>query len=456
MSWSEVMQYPHVLRRACAAALGCLGLLGCIRGTPESVGREEEIDGGRPVVYEGGSLAIEGCGDNLTTRVGATAPVPGTPVLGDDPAVYQVHLGLQNDPRTSVVVQWRTRDERTLASTVQYGVGGALDQTLEGATFVFESGFSGNGGTVRIHEAHLCGLTPDTEYTYRVGGSVDGVDGWSPIYQFRTAPDLTASPDAEVVVAFVGDSRDGYDIWARLIDLIREQSPDLILFSGDAVTFGQIQLEWDYFFDAAQPLFARVPVISAHGNHEGNAINYYAQFALPGDEEQFALDYGALHVTVANDSPVEIGDVSTRVADYLRGALAESAGKPWRVVMHHRPIWSASANHGGDATLKASWQPIFDAERVDLVLSGHDHDYERTKPMRGDAAQTSFAEGTVYLVSGGAGAQLYGNGTDFWTEISEKTHSAVILRIRTGTMVVESFREDGSQIETFTMTKEVP
>jgi len=436
------------------ALLLLLGLSGCIKGTPDSVGNDD-IDGGRPV-YQGGSLAVEACGDMLTTRLGATVPSLGTPVLGDDPTPRQVHLGLQNDPRTSVVVQWRTMDETTLASTVQYGVGTALDQTVEGATFVFQSGFSGNDGTVRMHEAHICGLQPDTQYSYRVGGSAGGVEGWSETFQFRTAPDLAPDSDDEVVVAFVGDSRDGYDVWTALVSLIQEKTPDLILFSGDAVTFGQIQLEWNYFFDAAQPLFARVPVVSTNGNHEGNAVNYYSQFAMPGDEEQFAIDYGALHVTVANDSPEEVGDLTTRIADYLRGDLTAAADRPWRVVMHHRPIWSASANHGGDATLKESWQPIFDAQRVDLVLSGHDHDYERTFAMRGDVPSTNLADGTVYLVSGGAGAQLYGNGTDFWTAISEKTHSVAMLRIRRSSLVVESYRDDGSQIETFTLTKEVP
>jgi 3',5'-cyclic AMP phosphodiesterase CpdA len=443
------MQYPARFLLSALPALPALLLAasGCIKGTPDSVGQDDEIDGGRPV-YQGGSMPMEACGDDLVVRLGATVPVLGTPVLGPDPTPRQVHLGLQNDPRTSIVVQWRTSDEATLASTVQYGEGDALDQTIEGAMFVFQSGFSGNGGTVRMHEAHLCGLKPDTVYSYRVGGEAGGVSGWSETFQFRTAPDLAPDSDDEVVVAFVGDSRDGYDVWATLVALMQEKAPDLILFSGDAVTFGQIQLEWDYFFDAAQPLFARVPVVSAHGNHEGNAINYYAQFAMPGSEEQFAIDYGALHVTVANDSPEEPSDVTTRVADYLRDELAASADRPWQVVMHHKPIWSASANHGGDDILRESWQPIFDAAQVDLVLSGHDHDYERTEPMRGDSVTPG---GTTYLVSGGAGAQLYGNGMGFWTHYSEKTHSLVMLRIRKSAIVVESFRDDGSQIETFTL-----
>ena len=74
--------------------------------------------------------------------------------------------------------------------------------------------------------------------------------------------------------------------------------------------------------------------------------------------------------------------------------------------------------------------PIFDRHRVDMVLNGHDHDYERTKPMRGNQAQASAADGTIYVVSGGAGAELYENGSDFWTETSASLHSATVVRVR--------------------------
>ena len=56
---------------------------------------------------------------------------------------------------------------------------------------------------------------------------------------------------------------------------------------------------------------------------------------------------------------------------------------------------------------------------MDLVLSGHDHDYERSKPMRG----ATPGAGTVYVVVGSSGAPLYDNGSDVWTQLSEKTFS---------------------------------
>jgi hypothetical protein len=420
----------------------------CVKGNPDP-GDDDSMQ--QPL--EGGTIVPTGCGYTVTTRFGAEAPQPGTPELGTDPAVFHVHLGIASDPRTSMAIQWRTRDEATRASTVRYAAGAdlapaALTQTVEGFHFAYETtGMS----QPRVHEAHLCGLAADTEYSYQVGGAAGGAEAWSPVYTFRTAPDVTATPDAEVRFAFVGDSRDGYDVWTQMLDQFASRAPDLILFSGDAVTVGIEQREWEIFFERAEPLFARVPVVSAHGNHDLNAVHYYSQFAMPGLEENFGLDYGWAHLTVVNDTPAGSEDVDVEIKAALAADLEASAAARWKIVMHHRPVWSAS-NHGSDSVLQREWMPLYTQHDVDLVLNGHDHDYEITHPMVWDeTAMTGRVVaspdlGTVYVVSGGAGAGLYGNGSDFWTAYSESTHSAALVTVRRDQMTLDAFRADGSTI----------
>ena len=87
------------------------------------------------------------------------------------------------------------------------------------------------------------------------------------------------------------------------------------------------------------------------------------------------------------------------------------------------------------------------------MLNGHDHDYERTKPMRGNQAQASAADGTIYVVSGGVGAELYENGSDFWTETSASLHSATVVRVRANQLVLEAFDETGAAIDGFTIAR---
>jgi hypothetical protein len=427
-----------------------LGAVACVKGNPEPA--IDAMPGELPM--EGGTIVPPGCGYTVTTRFGAEAPQPGTPdSLGPDPTVFHVHLGLAGDPKTTMAIQWRTRDEQTLATTVRYAAGAdlpasALTETHEGFTFKYES--TGRDKP-RVHEAHLCGLQPDTAYSYQVGGASGGVEAWSPVYTFRTAPDITATPDAEVRFAFVGDSRDGFDIWEMMCNEFASRDPDLILFSGDAVTVGIQQFEWEDFFARAEFLFARVPVVSAHGNHDLNAVHYFSQFAMPGLEENFGIDYGWAHITVANDTPAPPEDVEVEIKAALQADLEASTGARWKIVMHHRPMWSAS-NHGNDTILQQHWMPLYTQHDVDLVLNGHDHDYEITHPMvwnptamTGQVVATP-SDGTVFAVSGGAGAELYGAGSDFWTDYSESTHSAALVTVRRDQMTMDAFRADGSLI----------
>jgi hypothetical protein len=368
-----------------------------------------------------------------------------------------VHLGIVGDPRTSVVAQWRTVDEVTKATTIRYAVGANLtaDQLTETKTGI-QFGYVPTGDTVfRVHQAHLCGLTPGTTYSYQVG-STDLTTGehYSPVYTFHTAPDIGVHPDAEVVFGFVGDSRGGYDTWDTLISELVSRTPDLILFSGDAVTVGLAQPEWEDFFGRAEKLFANVPVLSAHGNHEVNSVNYYSQFALPGDQQNFGIDYGFAHITVANDTPEDPTSIQGAFRQAIDADFTASDSARWKIFMHHQPIWSASTRHGSSILLQQAWQPVIDAHHIDLVLNGHDHDYEVTKPLVGMNVQTSADNATVYIVAGGAGAELYPNGTQFWTQYSESTYSAAIIHVRNAQLTFDAFRQDGTALPTgFSKTK---
>lgn len=388
----------------------------------------------------GGAITPPGCGHRVVTRVGASAPVVGDGAVGDDPTPRLIRLGVVGDPRTSMAVGWRTADETTTAGAVRFGEL-ELDREVPALTFSYVTNF-GNGDVVRMHEAHLCGLRPDTTYRYQI---VSGA-ARSPIYELRTAPD--PSPDGEIAIAVAGDSRGGYDVWGRLAAQLAARAPDFLIWSGDTVLLGQLQPEWDAFFAAGEPLLTRVPIIAAHGNHEASAVNHYAQFALPGDEENYALRYGPVRLITVNDSPPEPADLDGRTRSFLNRALAEPPA-PWTIVDHHRPMYSA-AYHGSDLSLRASWGPLIEAGGVDLVVNGHEHNYERTYPM---VAGAPAERGPVYLITGGAGAPLHESGTGPWTAISASVHHAVIVRARPGLMQIEAFDQDGAVIDRFALTK---
>jgi hypothetical protein len=403
-------------------------------------------------LHQGGTISLAApCNYTVKTPDGASVPDDGddTWFIGSDGTPQYVHLGVPGDPTTTMAVLWRTNDNETLATQVQYGLNGKTDQTAHGFTFVYDTG---TGGSVRMHETHLCGLAPDTEYTYRAGGiDAGGKETWSQTYTFRTAP---KDPNAELLFLVIGDTRDGYDVWGNsLKQALQIDTPDYVLFSGDATTLGPIQDEWDAWFKAADPLLASLPMIYAHGNHDVNSTNYFSQFAQPGNEQDFAMDMGPLHLTVANDTPVDSADLQGLNAQLLDQHL--NTNQPWSILIHHKPMFSAAAGpHPEDVTMeRMAWESIVDAHRVDLDLSGHDHDYERSKPVRNGKVGNTNADGTVFVVVGSAGAPLYDKGSDFWTAYSEKTYSFALVRVKTGLITINAYRQDGSVLDNSTLTK---
>jgi len=433
--------------------LACLLVCGC----GDSSSSPPAPDAPPDLVENGGTLALAKCGYSVSTPLGVEAPAivaAGSAPLGADPTPKQIHLSIAGDPRTSMVVVWRTNDDVTPATTVQYGLQSVAESSEDGISFRYTTGFGSNGPLVRIHETHLCGLTADTVYHYRVGGrGSDGKEAWSAEYTFRTAPDLAADPSAQVTAVALGDTRGGTTDWgSALMTADQTASPDVILFTGDAVTLGQLQSEWDSFFDLAMPVLTHVPMVFAEGNHEADAAAFFAQNANPGNEQYFSLDYGAMHLTVLNDSPIDDADIAGVEKQFLTADLTSHASAPWRLVMHHKPTYSSALLHGSDLTLRAEWGAVYDAQAVDLVLNGHDHGYERTKPMKAGAV-VSAGQGTIYVVAGSAGADLYDRADDFFTAMSAKTENFVVLSIRTGSLAAKAYRADGTPIESFSLTK---
>src|SRR5205807_4360370 len=107
-----------------------------------------------------------------------------------------------------------------------------------------------------------------------------------------------------------------------------------------------------------------------------SSVNFFSQFAMPGDEQNFAVAFGPIHLTVANDTAINMADVTGRLASMLGTNLAAGNSAPWNLLMHHKGMFSAAAGpHVSDVLfMRNAWESIIDANRVDMVFNGHDHD----------------------------------------------------------------------------------
>ena len=345
------------------------------------------------------------------------------------------------DPSRDVAVLWTTVDE-TRVSEVRLGSDPEqLDRLFRGHS----ASYLGLEGRV-VHEVHLCGLEPGRTYSYQAGGP----GGWSDVASFSTAP--LAGGDFRFAV--MGDTRSvDFALWAAAVKRAAADGVDVLLFSGDAVDLGLIQAQWDRWFSAPQPELASLPIIPANGNHDLINVQYLSQFALPRNEENFAYRYGDALIVSMTDAPLhDWNALYGRAKTYLEEALSEGADARWKILLNHRPFYSASTRHGQTRELLDEWLPIVDRHRVDVVFNGHDHNYERSRPLRGDTV-VGTGEGTIYVIAAGLGAPLYDNGAQWWTATSEKVSTYGIGEVTPDRFSFTAYRLDGTVVDEFELTK---
>ena len=374
-------------------------------------------------------------------------------VTGAAQAPRNLHLTIAGNASSSVVIQWST-DDATRATEVRFGdAPNSLDKIAHGYSFTY--GVSGR----RQHELHLCGLKPGRTYYYDAGSSTQR----SKIYKVTTAPD--AASDVKVLVG--GDTRTNPAIWGGLAAAALAQGATAFVMTGDAVATGSNQSQWDALFESAPDLFAQLPGLWAHGNHEDLSDLYFAQLALPdnggatGVEEWFATTYGPIRFIVLNDTVSSSAVITGTEKAFLDSALkaVDRTRTPFVVALHHQPPYTTSSGHGPSTNLRAAWTPLYDQYHVNAVLNGHVHSYESTKPLTGGTGSsvgtvTTDALGTRYFVFGGGGAGLYGFTTNQpYIQTRESVNGFAVIAASANEMKWTAFRGDGSTIETIAMPK---
>ncbi|MEO8202210.1 MAG: metallophosphoesterase [Gemmatimonadota bacterium] len=150
------------------------------------------------------------------------------------------------------------------------------------------------------------------------------------------------------------------------------------------------------------------------GNHEhltGMAAPYYAYFgdkAGSSKKGYYSYDVGEWHVIALNSEMlVNGGFAASDVQDQLTwlGQDLQKNQKVCTLAYWHHPRYS-SGWHGSDQRIDAIWQLLYNAG-VDLILNGHDHEYERFEPLS-PAGMVDSARGMVEIVAGTGGGELRG------------------------------------------------
>jgi hypothetical protein len=182
------------------------------------------------------------------------------------------------------------------------------------------------------------------------------------------------------------------------------------------------------------PTWGRFKAIThpTSGNHEYNtagAAGYYDYFgaaAGPRGKGYYSYDLGAWHLIAINSNCTQVGGCNAGSAQerWLRADLAASAARCTLAYWHH-PLFS-SGTHGSDPRTAPLWQALYE-HGADVVLTGHDHNYQRFAPQT--ASGVADPRGIREFVVGTGGRGHYAVNTPIANQEVAKTGTFGVLKL---------------------------
>ncbi len=456
------------------------------------------------------------------------------PALTPSPFIVQPYLQLGDLSSLSSVepvrVLWQASNDRGVKWSVEVrqGEGDAWRSAVavEGKQILAETPY-------RLFNVALTRLRPGTEFDYRV--SKDGVVVFSATGKSRSSAD---QPYRFVVT---GDTGAETPQERRVVHQIYQAHPDFFSIAGDIVysTGRMSEYRQKYFpvynADSASPETG-APLIrsrlsfAAVGNHDAGTSDlardpdgqaYYLNWSLPlngpygqaglpntqilkGPPEalktqlallrptfprmaNFSLDYGNSHWTfIDSNTYVDWSDPFLR--NWLARDLAAAKTAAWKFVVFHHAPFNSSRAHFTEQQMRLI-SDIFEHRGVDVVFSGHVHNYQRTKPLKFlarpapdrtfksggsyaidgdfeiddsfDGQTDTTPDGVLYIVTGAGGAGAYDpdqtDNTPTWQPFTQKlisdTYSFTVVDIDGRSLRLRQLTENGGEIDRITITK---
>lgn len=219
----------------------------------------------------------------------------------------------------------------------------------------------------------------------------------------------SASPlkDQSAVLVGAGDIADckdlsGAEATAKLLDKIPGTvfaAGDLAYPDGSKENFACYDKTWGRAKSRTRP---------SPGNHEFHAagatpyFDYFGPTAGDPKTGYYSYDLGSWHIIVLNSECKDVGgcEAGSPQEKWLRADLAAHP-VACTLAYWHKPLFSSGSAHGNDLTVKALWDALYEAN-ADVVVNGHDHDYERFAPQTPEGAPDS-ARGIREFVVGTGG-----------------------------------------------------
>jgi acid phosphatase type 7 len=342
-------------------------------------------------------------------------------------------------------------------------------------------------------------------------------------------------------VAF-GDCGAGTTAQRAIAHQAFQHRPDLVVITGDIVYNRGLVNEYRTNFwpiynateaqpDCGAPLLRSIPFIAAPGNHDigsrdlgaypsglayflywsqplngptdnagriltpelvGPASSTHSFLAAAGENyprmANFSFDYGNAHWAILDSNPYVDWSAPVLRA-WLSRDLAAAQGHTWRFVAFHHPPFNSSKAHFQAQHMRLL-ADVFEAYKVDVVFSGHVHNYQRTYPLQFVADDHSLAHsrrgehpipgrwtldrafdgrthtqphGVIYVITGAGGNSLYNpeqqDDPDSWQPFTarfiSKVHSLTVADAEGSSLTVRQLSTRGEELDYFVVTKAI-
>ncbi len=219
---------------------------------------------------------------------------------------------------------------------------------------------------------------------------------------------------------------------------------EFVLMMGDNLYGGETPKDFEEKFSGVyKPLLDnKVKFYAALGNHDLALQANYEQFNMNG-KEYYRFKKGNVAFYALNSNYMDQKQVK-----WLQEQLALDTSK-WKVCFFHHAPYSSAKSHGSDEELRKVVEPIFVAHGVNLVLTGHDHVYERIKPQNG----------IYYFVSGAAGKLRKGD-IDKSSPLTDKAYdtdlSFMLFEVVDDQLYFQTISRTGETIDTGVLARQKP
>ena len=257
---------------------------------------------------------------------------------------------------------------------------------------------------------------------------------------------LLPMKDGSVRLLVIGDAGTGGSAQKKVADRIAQVHKifpfDFAIMVGDNLYGSERASDFRRKFEEPyKPLLdAGVKFYASLGNHDDDTQRFYKLFNMNGEKYYSfkAPKKGPDAFGAVRFFALDSNYMTKEQLQWLEKELAAS-GSDWKIPFFHHPLYSSGEKHGSDQALREMLEPLFVKHGVDVVFTGHEHFYERTKPQKG----------ITYFVNGSAAKLRKGNigKTDLTAKGFDTGYAFMIVEITGDELHFQTIEADGKTID---------